>query len=750
MKLELNGHFYHKSGRGDKKNRSFYSEFLCADIETSYIDGPTPADLKCWSYQQGLALFDLEDKTCLEYEETRNIQDFIKSIVKFNKKIEAEGEGIGLIYIHNLAFDLRFFRQMIINAFPGADHEDFLIDNKHWLFFRIASIEFRCSYKLTQMSLYMFTKEMHVQHKKLIGANDYGIHYSDEVLSKEFHDYMKNDVLGMGEAICEFFSIEGIDFASVPYTATGFVRNHTKSEFRKNKVEIENFEKSQPTAYEYRVQIGSYSGGQTQGNELYIGKKIKGHIKHRDFVSFYPSIIYTQYFPYRKSEMVDIPDDFTAAQELLLDLINDDEMIFAEVMIIDYAINKNVMPFLPYIRAIKLTEETSIETYSHKIKYVNGAITINCSLPELKMIIKYSKCRYLIPLTIYKYEKRRMPEPILNTVKTFFFAKTENKHKVKSVTDAMKIYFNALLMRAKAKLNAIYGELVEQQLRSEYKIDDDGLVSCTPFDFYDNNAVNLALSEYYKKAKTGKCFSYAQGCYITAWCRYWLYEFCNTIGWANVLYVDTDSAFYITNDEIENNIEKLNQSLRKVAIETDAFIEIDGKKDFLHWFDDENEDILEFKALNAKRYAYYYKDKNGKEQFTVVSAGVPKGTDLYEDEDGNAQYRFTREMELAGVDNIEDLMKNIDRAFDNFKNGNKKTAFIFKRCGGTVSQYNNYQPQWIEVNGHKEYSEGGVAIKGCWKQLLQPEEDEILVSTEEIDDAEIVKIFRIEKYQEAL
>ena len=84
---------------------------------------------------------------------------------------------------------------MLIDAFPDdAEHEDFLIDNKHWLFFRIGSLEFRCSYKLTQMNLYMFTKEMHVQHKKLLGANDYGIHYEHQepIIQELINRYIKS------------------------------------------------------------------------------------------------------------------------------------------------------------------------------------------------------------------------------------------------------------------------------------------------------------------------------------------------------------------------------------------------------------------------------------------------------------------------------------------------------------------------------------------------------------------------------
>lgn len=750
MLFDLKGTWQRKSGRGNAKLRSFFTWFLCADIETSYVDGEKPSDMRAWSYQQALAMFDITTGICHEYEETRNILDFVENLYLFNRAIKKQGDGIGIVFIHNMAFDLKFFRAILIERFGDVEHDDFLIDNKHWLYFRIDSLEFRCSYKLTNMSLYTFTKEMNVVHKKLLGANDYGIHYSDEILPQEYHDYMRNDVLGMGESICKFFEIEQITFANAPYTATGFVRNHTKREFRNDKMEISVFQRSQPTAYEYTVWCDSYSGGFTQANEKYCGKLVKNNrIRHRDFNSFYPSIIYTQYFPYGKGEMIDIPDDIDSSEKLLSDMIDNQDMIFAEIMIIDYTVKKGVMPFLPYIRAVKLTENTSIQTYSHKIKLIHGAVVMSCSLPELMMIKKYSHCRHLVPLTIYKYKKHRMPQPILNTVHEFFGAKSFNKAQEKMCSDDQKIYIHSLLMRAKAKLNAIYGELVEQQLRPKFTMNENGDVISTPFNFSDANEINNALYEYYNKAKTGKCFSYAQGCYITAWCRFYLFEFCNVIGWENVLYCDTDSAFYISSDEIETRIEKLNDELRQVAIETQAFVITNGKYDYLHHFDDENENITMFKALNAKRYAYVY-EKNGKEHFTVTSAGVPSGIGLHEDENGNAVYEYTREMELAQVENSDDIMKNIDVAFKNFSNGNKKNAFVFKKCGGTVSEYNSYEPQWITINGHKEYSCGGVAIKGCYKQMLEPNENEILESTDDVNDAEIVELFRINKIESTL
>ena len=131
MQFDLNGVFQKKAGRGDEMHRSFYSWFLVADLETSYIDGERPQDLKCWSYQQGIALFDIETGLCHGYEETRDIRDFVQNLKSFSKAITRSGVGVGIVFIHNISFDLRFFRTMLINEMQD-EVDDFLIDNKHY------------------------------------------------------------------------------------------------------------------------------------------------------------------------------------------------------------------------------------------------------------------------------------------------------------------------------------------------------------------------------------------------------------------------------------------------------------------------------------------------------------------------------------------------------------------------------------------------------------------------------------------
>lgn len=788
-----------KAGRGFGKKK-ICTYFMVADTETSHNCKPDKActDFKAWSYQQAQALFDIETGQLLEYNESRNIEEFIINFLNFDFQLGKNGHGI--VFFHNFKFDFRFFRSMLIKVFhnnypnirtdipysQGGLYEDFMTDSKSWLYFRIHNLEFRCSWRLTGQSLYSFTKDMGVQHRKILGANDYGVHYPDEQLSKEYHDYMYNDVVGLGEAICQMCKLEGLTLNTLPYTATGFPRNDVKRKFRANKKLILEFRKSRPDPVEFRIWAKAYAGGHTQANEIYREKKITsllGNIKHRDFVSFYPSMIYTQLYPIGKGRLESIP----TVDEMLNDEVirqreednlkklaySNDRMLFTRCLIINFSMKDGVMPFIPHSHVEKVNYYSDAVYYSHKLKEVHGAFIINTCTPELRMIYEYCNCDHIIPLDLYTYKAGRMPKPILDTVMQYFKDKSDYKYQVK---DAEKkhlptlLELKAKLQRAKGKLNGIYGMLVEMIIKDMYTIKDDGSIETKVVDIYDLQNIKEALTNYYGSFKegiegscrNGKCLSYSHGVFVTAWAKYYLFLFCKTIGWENIIYCDTDSAFYKSTDEIEQRIQKLNDQLRKEAINTNAYTDVtlpDGttKRCYLHYFDDEEEKITAFKVLNAKRYMYttienINRDDDDNYHLSLTCAGISAGTNLVEDSKGNANYTYTREMEISGYDKPTKLTKHnmmID-AYNNFKNG----SFVFNQCGGTTAKYVSYKPTWENIDGHKVLTEGGIAILGCTKILRSIEDyqyDESDIYDLRTDDlSEIAELYNLTEVEETI
>ena len=773
------------------------SYFMVADIETSHTAGDMssnkPQEFEAWSYQQGCALFDSNNGNLLEYSESRSILEFCHNFLKFNIEVTKKN-GTGLIFFHNSKFDLRFFRQTLISVFRNyynrdIKYEDFMIDTKTWLFFRIENIEIRCSARLTQQSLYSFTKDMAVKHRKLLGANDYGIHYSDEDLPQEFHDYMYNDVVGLGEAISKMLVIEDLTLASLPYTGTGFPRKDVKRNFVKSSKDLFNFIKSRPTINEYRVWEEAYAGGHTQCNEKYREIEVNNNnIKHRDFVSFYPSVIYTCPYPTNKGTPVAIPllSEFMEGDDdkLLVEwtkkiedmAYSENKLYMMRLIVCDYKINKDVMPFLPQAHIIDIEHYVLPTYYSHKLKYYHGMFSICLTTPDLLMLFEYSTFKYLIPVEIYEYDVGRMPKPILDTVKKYFVDKSVLKYKEKSAINTPKYdEIHSMYQRAKGKLNGIYGMLVERLIKylitwsddiNDFVEEDDDVDGVPKY--LREDVIKEALRDYYGttatpgSCKTGKCLSYAHGCFVTAWARYLLFAFCDTIGWNNVLYCDTDSAFYISSPEIEEGISELNSELREQAELAEAFVDItldDGtvKRTYLHYFDDENENIIRFKALNAKRYMYVYEDKHGK-HLSLTSAGIAKGVGLHENSAGDALYEYTREMEIAGIarNNAHEPSSDaeFDKAFENFHTSKTKAnAFCFKYCGGTTTAYTSCKPHYTNINGHTEFTEGGVAILGSVKALMYVNDSGSLVNASSLQLEDLigqVGVIRLNSLEEKL
>lgn len=737
-----------------------FSVFAVADTETSYLEGDnlkaalpdfdtivksltyrnktTTLDFLAWSYQQGIALFDSKTGKQLIYEETRTMLDFcqnfwILSQALFNvsrilntrakkKNNNAKDKwGKIIVYFHNLKFDIMFFRKTLIRMWQAVSNgheikvDDFMTDNHAWLYFSIQNVEFRCSWRLTGSSLYEFTKEMNVQHRKSLGDNDYGVHYPDEVLPAKFNKYMKHDVVGLGEALCQFMKIENLNLNELPYTSTGFPRKYVMNLFKKDKMAMIKFKASQPDITEYKIWCGAYSGGMTQANQLYTSREVRrSDIKHRDFVSFYPSMMVTQLYPSGKGQLVPLPDDIIARADLLKTLVNNPNILLAcKVHIYNYMIKDSVMPFLPAHRFLPINNDTIAKTYSHKVEYLYGVGELDTTTPELKMIYEYAQQHegfIVIPQVIYQYTAERLPTPILDAVQHYFNLKSFYKDKVKKAEEQgqyeMLGELQALLQRNKAKLNGLYGMMVEQQVRNAISIDEFGEVVVKISDLTNDIQIAKALDKYYS-SNNGKCLSYLHGVYITAWAKYYLFKFCDTIGWDNVLYVDTDSAFYISSEGVESKIEDLNQQCRQDAIRLGAYTDFETtdengntiiKRDYLHYFDLEAEEITCFKALNAKRYLYAFTNsKKHKRVLKLTAAGISGGIDSREHvkvdkikviENGveiekthetyYSAYDYTREMELAGIEYGKHLDSNgepiklteddFDRAFNNFNN----------------------------------------------------------------------------------
>lgn len=684
-----------KSPRGFVKSVCTY--YATLDIETS------SNDVMAWSYQQGMAMFNSENGKLLEYKETRNILDMIDILVQLNNDLS--DKGFLYIFIHNLSFDLTFFRTTLIKKIrevqPTAKYSELLTGNKEWLTFTIGSLEFRCSYRLTLMSLYTFTKTMNVKHIKLLGANDYGKYFTDTTLSTDFHKYLYNDVVGLGESIYKLMQIEGLTLRTLPLTSTGFIRNELKTAFKKDEDVIAATKSMKPCVHEFRLWNYAFKGGLNRVNATWLGRTVTGNIRHVDFVSHYPTLLLTRKYPTGKSEYFefsyktqeDVVKNSTWLKETAY---SEDKLLVAKVKLVDY--------------------EVSDEKFN---LFNDKTDTAFVCTPDLQSLYDFAELKDILPLEVYVYKAEHLPEQIINIIKKYFTSKSILKEKIKIAkhnNEATLLELEAEYSRAKAKLNGIGGLLQQKPMTDTYIVDELGNSGdVIKFDLDNIEQVQTMLDNYYgtkgtrsKKGEIhkGRCFSLLHGVFMTAYGRQELLRACNCVGWDNVLYSDTDSLFYFTSDEIEKSLAELNKRYRKEAIDNGAYvdIEINGqtKRSYLSWLDDEGETIVRFKALSPKRYAY----QSVEHGFKIVCSTIAKGSDLYEDEEHNARYRYTREMELCGLTESRELTEeDIINGFMNFKSG-----FVFKKCSSAAAIKHVTTAGYYDIDGHTQWVDNGTTI----------------------------------------
>ena len=133
-------------------------------------------------------------------------------------KTAADGAFL-VVYVHNLSYEFQFLKG-IYSFFPDdvfAVASRKVVKADMW-----GCFEFRCSYKLTNMSLKQFTSKMMVKHQKLSGEEfDYGVkRYPWTELTDEELEYCINDVWGLVEAVNALMARDEDTLQTIPLTST--------------------------------------------------------------------------------------------------------------------------------------------------------------------------------------------------------------------------------------------------------------------------------------------------------------------------------------------------------------------------------------------------------------------------------------------------------------------------------------------------------------------------------------------------
>lgn len=545
-------------------NKNGILNVICAfDIETSTVGNEN----FMYVWQFGYKLPKQEAKVIMG----RTWNEFICLLKKIQKEI---GKKKLIIFVHNLAYEWQYLRSFEKEL---RLRDVFLLDARKPLSFTaLDTIEFRCSYLQTNMSLAELTQKYQVEHQKLPDFDYSKVNFPDTQLTPEEESYCKNDVLGLCEAIEKQNELEGDTLETMPLTSTGYVRRDIKN--ARNDAYKELIKKCYPDEHTYSLLRSAFRGGNTVFNELYRGEKVND-VHCYDRVSSYPAVMITHKFPMTPFR----PYGKNLQLSQLIYHIKLGKACLFTIHFFDIQVKASVMaPYISTSHIIKTKGRIAENGRLLKARETSMTIT-DIDFKVISQQYTWSDC-VIDELLLSNYDF--LPSCFVDVIKGYYKAKCELKGQ------------GLAYVRAKAKVNACYGMLATKPIRENitygkgsYKVEE--------------NSGKLSSLKY-------KDFTlYQWGVWTTAWARYELQKAIDLCA-SSFLYSDTDSVYYTGHVDFSPLNTKLTVAAQKHGV--------DGIGIWAH-----EADYSTFITIGLKQYACV--DEDGKLHITIAGINKQEGVD---------------------------------------------------------------------------------------------------------------------------
>lgn len=623
-----------------KKPKYLVYTFATFDIETTTIDNGTDTPygfMYHWQMDVG------------GYVVTgRHWEEWVKFMLKLADIFKTDDTRNFVVYIHNEAFEFQFIRDFLNTYFDGF--HVFASQRRKPIYVTTGNgIQFRCSYKLTNMSLEKAVQnELGVVHCKAAGDLDYRvIRTADTPLDDTEFGYCVSDVVCLYELIERRLINERDNLESIPMTSTGYVRRDCRNSCRKDEDYREEFLKQEMTESVYTLLMEAGRGGNTHANRYMSGRVWHG-VDSFDVASSYPAQMFLRKFPVSKFTPYGEIESMTELDGLLSEYACLFRVIFTGLEVRD-----NIgMPYIAISKATARSKHVTLDN-GRVLSVINredrendrGYIAMTLTDIDFEIIKEqYTWDEMSISdfhIATYGY----LPEALLSQVMAYFRAKTELKDKIKEAEErgdeeeAANLAY--LYAKSKNRLNGIFGMCYTNPVHNVISINEDGeWIEEAP-------EIAEALKKYWKSRNS--FLVYAWGVWITAWARRHLEDLFNALGQDKVIYGDTDSGKAVDVDI--SKIDALNAKVKALSDKRGAYCDYNGTRYYMGVYEHENKiPIAKFKTLGAKKYVY--EDEKG---LHVTISGVNKKTGA---------------KELGSIDNFA-------------------PGFIFKEAGGLTLYYND-------------------------------------------------------------
>lgn len=502
------------------------------------------------------------------------------------------------IYVHHLAYDWVFLRKFFIKNFGEPEKQ--LNTKPHYpitLWFTNGII-LKDSLILAQRKLEKWANDLNVEHKKAVGKWDYNLirhqnTHQNGKFTKDELEYIECDTLAGVECIDKTLEMLNKNISTIPYTATGIVRDDIRKIAKKNKFK-DTFNRMCLTATQQLKAEKVFHGGYTHGNRKYIGYLFKGKIKPLDFASSYPYVMLSEKYPFEKFTRCE-----NAKIEDILNKSNEYAFMFKLVLVrpkLKKDKDMSVLQFNKCDKTINAILDNGRILYADYVELYTNEI-------DLSVFVKYydfdKKLSFVSDVEFAK--KEYLPRWLTDYIFELFKNKTSLKH---------ADYINYMI--SKGKINSVYGCHVQKPVRENYVED---------FEKNEYIKEDLDFEKEYEKYinRRNSILPYQWGVWVTSYAFRNLFLLGECVADNGIwIYSDTDSA-YSTEWNMEK-VKKYNENcIKKLKTNGYGGVEYDGRVYYLGVAEEEDY-YTEFKTLGAKRYCGRSSEDN---ELHITIAGVP-------------------------------------------------------------------------------------------------------------------------------
>lgn len=639
-----------KQGKSKKVLPRRALDIICAfDIETSHIthDSSDHAIPYLWQLQLGLGAPVLIGR---DFTDVREILEYISAKLPAGTKL--------VIYVHNLSYEFQFLTG-IYNFSPSEVFAPKCRKIAKCTMFD-GSIEFRCSYYLTNMSLAQACKQNQTPHQKLPDY-DYGAtRYPWTPLSDFELAYSITDDYCVTELISSLLQQNNDTLMTIPMTNTGYVRRDCKTNIRVYKDWLK-ISKLKPSYSCFNRLSEAFRGGDTHANWLYTGE-ILTNVKSADRSSSYPDTHANDLFP-----MTPLTPDSDHTLKHLIHLINHNHACLFEIRFKNLR-QKPGMHF-SYIPESKSRDIKEPLTDNGRIVSADE-LTMTITDVDFRIITHEYDFSAVCITDLYTARYGKAPKSLIELNLEYYSKKTT----LKDIPE-QKLYYN----KSKNRLNSGYGMSAQSPLRRSW--------------MYSNHQWSPDESEpdevLFERGNASAVLPYQIGVWTTAHARMHLHRGLWVVG-DDAVYWDTDSVKYLEDEDNPHDFSSLNDWYVSRSTSTHAYADDKyGKTHYMGVFEPEHT-YSRFCTLGAKKYAYEYSDNPGTCYCTI--SGVVKNKGSEENIGG-------RELYAAGG------LPRFAECFD------ARHHFTFIKAGGTCSHYNDLpSPIHTVIDGHPLDIRANVAI----------------------------------------